>query len=447
MTAPAPDTPAPDRPAPDRPAPDRSAPDRTPAGTRMRWLPGLLREPAFRRYWTGQTISGLGDQISSLAIPLVAVLAVHADALQMGYLAAATWLPNLLFALHAGVWADRRSHRRRVMIAADLGRFALVATIPLAYAFDALTLAQLYAVALTAGTLSVLFDVCDAPLFNALVPPDRYVEGHSLVSGSRAMAQVAGPSIGGVLVQVLSAPLALLADALSYAASAFALSRIAPVEPPAERKARGQLAEGARFMLGSPMMRASLAATATANFFTFMLTALLVLYATTVLRLDPGLLGAVLGAGAVGGLLGALCATAVTRRIGVGPTFILGTALYPASLLLIPAAHGTTPVVLALLFAAEFGAGLGVMWLDVAGASIFAAIIPDNLRSRVFGAYRCVNFGTRPLGSLVGGALAATIGLRPTLWVAAIGALTSVLWLLPSPIRRLRDLPTPARQG
>ncbi|MEU9150494.1 MFS transporter [Streptomyces sp. NPDC048417] len=408
----------------------------------MRWLPDLLREVNFRRYWTGQTISGLGDQISSIAIPLVAVLAAHANAAQMGYLAAAAWLPNLLFALHAGVWADRRSQRRRVMIAADLGRLALIATIPLAYAFNAVTLTHLYAVALVAGTLSVLFDVCNAPLFNALVPPDRYVEGNSLLSGSRAMSQIAGPSIGGVLVQILSAPLALLADALSFAASAFALSRMAPVEPPAERKANSRLAEGARFIVGSPMIRASLAATATVNFFTFMVAALFVLYATTVLHLNPGLLGAVLGAGSVGGLLGALCAAALTRRIGVGPTFVLGTIVFPAPLLLIPAAHGTTPVVLGLLFAAEFGSGLGVMWLDIAGASIFAAVVPDNLRSRVFGAYRSVNFGTRPLGSLAGGVLASTIGLRPTLWLAVAGALTAFLWLLPSPVLRLRELPS-----
>jgi MFS family permease len=123
-----------------------------------RWIPELLRDTVFRRYWTGQTVSGLGDQISALAIPLIAVIAVHADAAQMGYLAAATWLPNLLFALHAGAWADRSSHRRRVMIAADLGRAALIATIPLACAFNALTLLQLYAVAFTSGTLAVLLD-------------------------------------------------------------------------------------------------------------------------------------------------------------------------------------------------------------------------------------------------------------------------------------------------
>lgn len=168
------------------------------------------------------------------------------------------------------------------------------------------------------------------------------------------------------------------------------------------------------------------------------------LYATASLHLSPGLLGAVLGAGSIGGLLGAVSAGRVSRRLGVGPTFILGCLVFPAPLLLVPAAHGSTPVVLALLFSAEFGSGLGVMWLDVAGGSILAAVTPDGLRSRVFGAYRAVNFGTRPLGSLAGGALASTIGLRPTLWVGVVGALTASLWLLPSPVIRLRELPTSA---
>jgi MFS family permease len=190
-------------------------------------------------------------------------------------------------------------------------------------------------------------------------------------------------------------------------------------------------------------MRASLLATATVNFFTLMVAALFVLYATASLHLSPGLLGAVLGAGSVGGLLGAVSAGALSKRLGVGPTFILGCLVFPAPLLLIPAAHGSVPVVVGLLFAAEFGSGLGVMWLDIAGGSIFAAVTPSALRSRVFGAYRTVNFGTRPLGSLAGGALASTIGTRPTLWVAVIGALTASLWLLPSPVARLRHLPAP----
>lgn len=403
---------------------------------------GLLRDVAFRRYWTGQAVSGLGDRVTSIAIPLIAVITVHASAAQMGYLAAALWLPNLLFALHAGAWADRRSHRRRIMIAADLGRAALITTIPLAYAFDVLTLVQLYVVAFGIGVLAVLFDVCNVTVFKVLVPDGRYVEGNSLVSGSRAMSQVAGPSIGGLLVQMLSAPLVLLADAVSYVFSALCLSRIAPVEPTVGDKAGGQLAAGRRFITRSPVMRAALAATATVNFFTFMIAALFVLYAVTVLQLSPGLLGAVLGAGSVGALLGAMTATAIARRIGLGRTFVLGCIAFPAPMLLIPLASGPTPVVITLLVAAQFGSGFGVMWLDVAAGSIFATVIPDNIRSSVFGAYRAVNFGTRPLGSLAGGALAGVIGLRPTLWVAVAGALASFLWLLPSPLLK-RELPGP----
>ncbi|WP_406152752.1 MFS transporter [Streptomyces sp. NBC_01023] len=407
-----------------------------------RWVPGLLRQKAFRGYWTGQAISLFGDQLSSIAIPLVAVIAVHADAAQMGFLSAASWLPNLFFALHAGVWADRRAHRRRVMIAADLGRAALIATIPLAYALHSLTLAHLYAVAFGAGTLAVLFDVCDSPLFTALVPASRYVEGNALTGGNRAMSQVAGPSIGGILVQALSAPLALLGDALSFVGSALFLSRINPVEPPAEHKATGQLSEGGRFIARSPVIRAALGATATVNLFTFMISALFVLYATTILHLSPGLLGAVLGAGAVGGLLGAGCAGSIVKRIGLGRTFLLGCVAFPAPMLLIPAAHGPTPLVIGFLLVAEFGSGVGVMWLDVAVGSILAAGVPDRLRSRVFGAYRTVNYGARPLGSVAGGALAGAVGVRPTLWIAVAGALTSFLWLLPSPVPRLRDLST-----
>ncbi|WP_405773843.1 MFS transporter [Streptomyces sp. NBC_00859] len=411
-----------------------------PARLRRR-VPGLLREKAFRRYWTGQAISLFGDQLSSVAIPLVGVTEVHADAAQMGFLSAAAWLPSLFFSLHAGVWADRRTHRRRVMIAADLARAGLTATVPLAYVLHSLTLLHLYAVAFATGTLAVLFDVCDPPLFNSLVPAGRYVEGNALTHGNRAMSQVAGPGVGGLLVQVFSAPMVLLGDALSFVGSALFLSRINPVEPQAERKARGQLMDGGRFIARSPVVRAALGATATVNLFTSMFSALFVLYATRVLHVSPGLLGVVLSVGAVGGLLGAGCAGRIVRWIGLGRMFLVGCIAFPAPLLLIPAAHGPASLVAGFLGAAEFGSGVGVMWLDVAVASILAAGVPDSLRSRVLGAYRAVNFGVRPLGSLAGGALAGVIGLRPTLWVGAVGALMAFLWLLPAPVPGLRGPP------
>ncbi|SFF85906.1 Predicted arabinose efflux permease, MFS family [Actinacidiphila alni] len=404
-------------------------------------VPDLLRERSFRRYWTGQTVSLLGDQITFLAVPLAAVLVLHADAAQMGWLSMAGLLPALLFSLPAGAWADRRGRRRRTMIAADLLRAALMATLPVGYALGVLTLAQLYAVAFAVGTLAVVFDVCNATLFVSLVRPAEYVRGNALTSGSRAFSFVAGPSVGGLLVQILAAPLALLADAVSYLFSAGLLARIAPVEPPPAEPRKGHFSAGLRFIARSRVMRPLVAAAATVNFFNFVFHTLVVLYAVDRLGLNAGVLGLVIGAGAVGSVIGAVLTGRITRAIGVGPTVVLGFIGFPAPLILIPLAGGPEPLLLAAFFTAEFVSGFGLMLLDIGSGALQSAVIPDALRSRVSGAFRTVNYGVRPLGALVGGTLGSAIGLRPTLWIATVGGLLSVLWLLPSPIPRIRDLP------
>ena len=228
----------------------------------------------FRRFWLGRTISLFGDQISLIAIPLAAVLVLHANARQMGYLIAAELAPNLFFALHAGAWVDRRGRRRQMMIACDLGRGALIATIPLAYAFDALTIQQLYVVAFLVGTLALLFQVSHASLFVSIVPRERYVEANSLLAGSRAFSFVAGPSVGGILVQLLKAPFALVVDAVSFVFSALFLGSIFPQEPPTEEAERGHVVAGARFVMRTPAIRSALLATATINLFNFIFWAL-----------------------------------------------------------------------------------------------------------------------------------------------------------------------------
>jgi MFS family permease len=404
-------------------------------------LPRSLRERDFRRFWLGESISLVGDQITLIALPLVGVLALHADAAEMGYLGAAALLPNLLFSLHAGAWLDRRGRRRQAMIATALGRAALLATIPVAYWFGLLTMAQLYVVSFLIGTLSVLFFVAYSTLFVSLVPRDRFLEATSLLNGSRAFSFVAGPSIGGLLVQAFSAPGALIADALSFLVSAFSLGSIDPTEPPTEEAQRGHVKAGMAYIGRSPIIRASLLATATINFFNFVFWALFFLYATKTLGVGAGLLGLVLGAASVGGVLGSIVTGRISRRIGVGPAFVLGSVLFPAPLVLVPLAGGADWTIVACLFGSEFLSGFGVMVLDITAGSIKAALVPDRLRARVAGAYMVVNYGVRPIGALIGGALGTWIGLRPTLWIASVGAIAGVLWLLPSPVLRLRELP------
>jgi MFS family permease len=415
-------------------------PDSARASWPARRVPPLLRTANFRRYWVAQSISMLGDQISGIAIPLAAVLVLHASAPQMGYLTALEWLPSLLFGLHAGAFVDRMGKRRATMIAADLGRFALLASLPAGYLLGVLTLGQLLVVTFLAGTLSVLFSVSDGALFQSLLRPEQYVEGNSLIYGSRALSFVGGPSIGGVLVQALSAPIAVLADALSFLGSAFFLMRTRTQEPPSSAE-KGSVLAGARFIRSSPIVRSSLQAVAVINFFNLMFMAVYLLYVVRQLHIRPGELGVVLGAAAVGGVAGAAVTKRVCSAIGVGWAYTLGCMMFAAPVALVPLAIGPRPLILAMLFTAEFGSGFGVMVLDISIGSIFAAVIPPELRARVAGAFQAINYGTRPVGAVIGGVLGATIGLRPTLWITVIGGALGGLLLLPGPIPRFR-MPT-----
>jgi MFS family permease len=406
-------------------------------------IPPLLRDRVFRRYWSAATISMFGDQIGGLALPLAAVLALHAGAAQMGYLTALQWLPSLLFGLHLGAWVDRRGRRRVTMIGADLGRAALFASIPVCYALHVLTMAQLYLMTFAAGTLSVLFNVSDATMFVSIVPAEQYVDGQSLNYGSRALSFLGGPSVGGLLVQLLSAPVAVLTDALSFLGSAFFLGRIRPAEPPAAVQEEGAVLAGVRFIARDGIVRSTLLAFAVVNFFNLMFGALYLLYAVRVLHIRPGVLGVLLGVAATGGLLGAAVTKRLADRIGEGWTYTVGCLLFTAPLIGWPLAGGPRPLVLAVLFVAEFGCGFGVMVLDIAAGAVFAAVIPNELRSRVTGAFNTVNYGTRPLGALLGGVLASALGLRPALWIATAGGVIGFVLLLPTPVPRYR-LPTPA---
>ncbi len=410
----------------------------------------LLHERDFRRFWLGQTISVFGDQVTQLGVPLVAVLVLGADATQMGTLLAVGLLPHLLFSLPAGVWLDRVRHRRRLMIAADLARAALIASIPAAYVAGVLSMAQLYVVGFLTGSMAVVFDISWNTLLVAVVRREAFVQANALFSGGRALAFVGGPPLAGVLVQVLTAPIALVADALSFLGSAFYLARIRAAEPPieiVEESMRSRLSTGLVFILRDSIMRPILLSVATINLFNFCFQALFILYVTAGLGVSPGVLGAALGAGAVGGVLGAVIATRVGGRLGLGGAFTLGCVLFPAPIILVPLVSGPSEAVIAMLFAVEFLAGLGVQILDINVGAVIAARTPDAIRSRSGGAFRFINYGMRPVGAFLGGLLGGVIGVRETLLVVTIAASLGVVWLVGSPIPGLRNLPEAARQG
>jgi MFS family permease len=407
-------------------------------------VPPLLRQNrVFRNFWIGQTISLFGDQVSLLAIPLLAVLVLDANATQVALLSAATMIPNLFFSVHFGAWADRFPNRRALMIGADLGRAVLLASLPVAAAFDVLALPQLFVVALLSGTLAVLADVSYYTVFVSLVGREAYIDGSALLNGSRAVSFVGGNAIAGILVQVFTAPFALLADAFSFVASAFFLRRADSVEAPVELEGDRRILEGMRFILRTPLIRASLGAAATFNLFNAAFWALLVVFAVRTLGVGAGALGLALAVGSIGSVLGTLLTGRFSRRLGLGNALIIAFVLAPAPLLLVAAAGGPPGLVLLMLGVAEFLSGIGIMILDIGLGALFAALVPDPLRARVSGAYIFVNFGIRPLGALGGGLLAAATDMRTTMWVASIGALAGVLWLLPSPMPSLRSLPDP----
>jgi len=402
----------------------------------------LWRDRQFRTFWSAQSVSEFGDRITELALPLIAVTLLDASPSQVGFLTAAVWLPNLA-SLFIGAWVDHRRDKRPLMIAADLIRTVLLLSLPVAYWLDLLSLGHLYAIAILAGTAHVVFNTAYASFFVRLVPRDQFLEANSKLSASRSISFMAGPAVGGALVQWLTAPVAIVVDALSFLFSAFQVSRldVSPSEPedspePLLRRTRA----GMRYLFRHPYLRRSLACSTTVNFFNLMSGALLVLFASRELGLSAGTIGLAFGIGAAGSLLGAVAASPLSRRFGVGPVVAAGAVIFPGAIAIAALADGPHWLEAAALAAAEFVGGFAVMCYDVPNNSLQAAVTHDYMRSRVSGAYSSINYGIRPLGALVGGFLGTWIGVRETLLVSASGGVLAVLWLIGSPNLRTRSL-------
>jgi MFS family permease len=399
------------------------------------------------KLWTGDTISQFGSVITELAIPLVAILILDASAFQVAALGVAEFAPFLLLTLPAGVWVDRLP-RRAILIVSDFARGALLLTIPIAYAFDAVTLWQLYVVGFLFGCFTVFFDVAYQSYLPALVDRDQLVEGNSKLEVSRSGANLAGPAIAGGLVGLITAPYAILVDSVSFLFSGGFLVAIRKREERPERpaddakpKMRHELREGLRYVVAHPLLRPQAISTGTSNFFTQFAASILLVFAVRELDMSAALIGLALGLGNVGWLLGAVLSTRLQSRFGVGPISIAAMALTPASLFLTAVTPASFP--LPFFVAAGIVGGVGMVVYNIAQVSLRQAITPERMQGRMNSVMRFIVWGTIPLGALTGGALGSTVGLRETIFIGAAGSVLAIIPLVFSPIRSVREMPAP----
>ncbi len=409
---------------------------------------GLWRHRDFLKLWSAETISQFGTQVSNIALPLVAIITLDASTFAVSVLVTVLFLPFILFTLPAGVWVDRLP-RRPILVIGDLGRAVLLATIPIAYFSDALTMEQLYVVAFLIGVCTVFFDVAYQSYLPSLVERGQLVEGNSKFEVSRSAAQISGPGIGGLLVEILTAPYAVVVDAVSFLSSGLFILGIRkkedhkPATEPGQAKPSfwTELKQGMRFVLGNPYLRAQAGCTATSNFFFSLgLNAIGLVYIVRVLDLTPGVIGLIFSIGSVGAMAAAFTSRRISARIGVGPATILGAAIFGPAMLLIPLAPVESPIpfLVAAMVLVSFG---GVLY-NIMAVSYRQALCPPRLQGRMNSVMRFIVWGTIPLGTLAGGALGTWIGLRETLVVGSIGATLAFLWIFFSPMRGVREMPT-----
>ena len=399
----------------------------------------------FLKLWTGQSISEFGSQVSVLAIPWLAAVGLHASPIEFSLIGVLGFLPFILFAMPAGVWVDRL-RRRPILIASDTARAILLMLIPILWAAGVLRIWQLLALQFLIGAFTVFFDVTYQAYLPALVEHEDLVDGNSKLYLSTSVAQVAGPSIAGGLIAAVTAPYAILVDALSFAVSAVFMIRIHHVEVPPPRDAGvahpkmwPQVKEGLAWVVGNRHLRAIAACGANFNLCFNIVLATFILYATRSLHLSAIEIGAIFAVGSAGAVCGALLANRIQASIGIGPAMVWSSVLLSTGSLAFPLAPPSSPLPVLML-----GYGLlsfGVVIFTVAQISFRQAITPERLQGRMNAAMRWITWGSIPLGTLIGGAIGQTVGLHFALWAGALGALPAFLFVLLSPVRSIQAIP------
>ena len=410
----------------------------------------LIRDADFLKLWIGQSVSAVGTQVTLLAVPILAALALRVSPLEFGLLSTIEFLPFVLLSLPAGVWVDRLP-RRPILIWGDIGRAIGLLSIPIAFALNVLTIWQLYIVVFLTGCLTVFFDVAYQSYLPSIVERDQLVEGNAKLELTRQASQRLGPGIAGVLIGVLTAPFAVLLDAISYAVSAVFVAWIRRREPPVvphdaatgpRPSMRKEIVVGVRYVTGQPVLRALALTVAIEYLFGTIADSILILHLVTERQFSPALIGLAFTLGSIGVIGGALLTGRLTKALGVGRMIVLAAVFDSVSWL--PLAIAPDPLLFAGLTTTIVSLSFFGMFWNVNAMSLRQAIAPPGMRGRMNATMRLISWGTIPVGSILGGVLGGAIGLHNTIWVGAIGSLITFIPVALSPIWQIRTMPDTA---
>ncbi len=410
-------------------------------------VPSLWRNGRFVRLWSGQTVSEFGSQVTQLALPLTAITVLNATPQQIGYINAALYAPVIVLVLVVGVLA-RAERCLPLMMVSNAARVVLLGTLGLLGLLGLLSIGQMVVIALLIGSAAVVFDVCYQTIVPEIVARAQLVDANSKLQSTYSAARASGPALGGLLIQWLSAPAALLVDALSFAVSVGSLLglRRRPVREVRREASPGRrlvldMVSGLRFMLGEPHLRALAVQAALWNFFIASIQAVFVYYAATDLRLSPAEIGLATGSGAIGSFAVSLFARGLGERFGVGPTIVVAVLCACFAPVMLPLASGAKPVVVLLLAMSFLLSGMGTTLSNIQAVSLRQALSGPDMLSRVNASHRFLAGGALPLGAVVGGSLGAALGARESLLLSSALLATASLSILATPVRRLRKAP------
>jgi MFS family permease len=407
----------------------------------------LWSHPDFVKLWAGQSISELGSQVSQLAIPWLAAVDLHASPLAFSLLGVLGFLPFILFALPAGVWVDRL-RRRQILVVGDSARAVLLALIPILWLAGVLQIWHLLVLEFVIGVFTVFFDVAYQSYLPALIEREHLIDGNSKLQLTVSIAQIGGPSLSGGLIAAITAPYAILADAVSFVISSVFMIRMkhrenVPRQDAAEPRPQmwPQVKEGVAWVVGNRNLRAVAGCTGTSNFCSSLMFSIVILYMVRSLHLSAIPTGAVFAVGSVGSIAGALCANRLGKRLGVGNAIVFTAVIFSFAGLAYPLAPRSVP--LPVLMAGQVLFGFSAIAYNILQVSYRQAITPERLQGRMNAAMRWIVWGTIPLGTLAGGAIAQATTLHTALWVGAILGTPTFLWVLLSPLRSIREMPEP----